>query len=118
MTFPPIDHADLVAIGMPADAALGCVDGSLVCDGSVPHIVIGLLSAAMLSPPPGRDRLAYVRHVRGLLLGITDWTQVSDAPLPSAQKAAWATYRQALRDLPSAFAEGNPVAWPTPPGTE
>jgi len=27
----------------------------------------------------------------------TDWTQIPDS---SADKAAWATYRQALRDLP------------------
>ncbi len=30
-------------------------------------------------------------------LAATDWTQLSDAPV---DKAAWATYRQALRDLP------------------
>jgi hypothetical protein len=28
----------------------------------------------------------------------TDWTQLTDAPV---DKAAWATYRQALRDLPA-----------------
>jgi hypothetical protein len=31
-------------------------------------------------------------------LARTDWTQLADS---SADKAAWATYRQALRDLPA-----------------
>jgi len=35
---------------------------------------------------------------RNAALAASDWTQVSDAPV---DKAAWATYRQALRDLPA-----------------
>ena len=34
---------------------------------------------------------------RSVQLRNTDWTQLDDAP---ADKAAWAIYRQALRDLP------------------
>ena len=34
---------------------------------------------------------------RSIELSRTDWTQLEDAP---ADKAAWAIYRQALRDLP------------------
>jgi len=29
----------------------------------------------------------------------SDWTQLPDVPLTDEQKAAWATYRQALRDF-------------------
>jgi hypothetical protein len=29
----------------------------------------------------------------------SDWTQLPDVPLTEEQKAAWATYRQALRDF-------------------
>jgi hypothetical protein len=48
-----------------------------------------------------------------LLLG-SDWTQMPDSPLSDEDKAAWATYRQALRDLPAQ--EGFPnVAFPTKP---
>ena len=47
----------------------------------------------------------------GLLFG-SDWTQAADAPV---DKAAWATYRQALRDLPSNTADPAHVVWPTPP---
>ena len=35
---------------------------------------------------------------RNAQLARTDWTQLSDAPV---DQAAWATYRQALRDLPA-----------------
>ena len=37
-----------------------------------------------------------IRAQRNKLLKDSDWTQVSDAPV---DKAAWATYRQALRDI-------------------
>lgn len=54
------------------------------------------------------------RFERAQLLRSTDWTQMADAPLSAAQKATWALYRQALRDLPSVA--GFPdVPWPTPP---
>jgi hypothetical protein len=37
-----------------------------------------------------------VRYRRNALLTQSDWTQVADAPV---DKAAWAVYRQALRDI-------------------
>lgn len=40
-----------------------------------------------------------VRNQRDADLKASDWTQVADAPV---DKAAWAAYRQALRDLPNA----------------
>lgn len=49
----------------------------------------------------------------GLLFG-SDWTQVADAPV---DKTAWATYRQALRDLPANTADPENANWPTPPET-
>lgn len=39
-----------------------------------------------------------VRQRRNALLVESDWTQISDVPV---DKQAWATYRQALRDLPN-----------------
>lgn len=41
---------------------------------------------------------AQVRAARDAALSASDWTQVADAPV---DQQAWATYRQALRDLPS-----------------
>lgn len=37
---------------------------------------------------------------RNRLLARSDWTQLPDSPFDAATKLAWATYRQALRDLP------------------
>lgn len=41
-----------------------------------------------------------LRSRRNWLLAQADWTQLADATLSAAKKAEWATYRQALRDLP------------------
>jgi len=53
-----------------------------------------------------------VRAQRNNRLSRCDWTQILDAPV---DRAAWATYRQALRDLTSQ--EGFPfnVVWPQEP---
>ena len=53
-----------------------------------------------------------VRDQRNTKLKDSDWTQVTDAPV---DKAAWATYRQALRDITAQ--EGFPwtIDWPVNP---
>jgi len=52
-----------------------------------------------------------LRKLRNAFLRDSDWTQFSDSPLSAEQKQAWATYRQALRDLPAnsnpSFEENN-----------
>jgi hypothetical protein len=53
-----------------------------------------------------------VRSQRDTKLASCDWTQVADAPV---DKAAWATYRQALRDVPSQAGFPWEVIWPTTP---
>ena len=57
--------------------------------------------------------LIRMRHWRDEELARTDWTQVADAPV---DKAAWATYRQALRDLPTSNADPRLIELPTQPG--
>ena len=52
-----------------------------------------------------------VRAKRDQLLKDSDWTQLPDTP---ADKEAWATYRQALRDLPTTAGFPN-VAMPATP---
>ena len=59
-----------------------------------------------------------VRRDRDLLLTESDWTQVADTPLTDSKKAEWATYRQALRDVPatnSSVTNIDNVVWPTEP---
>jgi hypothetical protein len=52
-----------------------------------------------------------IRQERNRLLAESDWTQITDA---TADKEAWATYRQALRDI---TLQPNPVEvqWPVEP---
>ncbi len=50
---------------------------------------------------------------RNAELNRTDWTQLSDAPI---DKTAWATYRQALRDLPAQAGLAEEAVFPAQPG--
>tara|TARA_B110000977_G_scaffold119410_1_gene153877 strand:+ start:3572 stop:4138 length:567 start_codon:yes stop_codon:yes gene_type:complete len=68
-------------------------------------------------------RQRFVERTRTNLLFQSDWTQVVDSPLSDADKATWATYRQALRDLPanidySTLTKSEDITWPLLPGTE
>ena len=53
-----------------------------------------------------------VRSERDKLLAATDWTQVADAPV---DQAAYAEYRQALRDVPEQAGFPIDVDWPQKP---
>ena len=53
-----------------------------------------------------------VRQNRTQLLKDSDWTQVADAPV---DKAAWATYRQALRDITAQTGFPWTIDWPVQP---
>ncbi len=49
---------------------------------------------------------------RNAELNRTDWTQLIDSPV---DKTAWATYRQALRDLPAQGGLADAVEFPVAP---
>lgn len=53
-----------------------------------------------------------VRFERNAKLAESDWTQVADAPV---DKAAWATYRQALRDITAQVGFPLTITWPVQP---
>lgn len=53
-----------------------------------------------------------VRLKRDQLLVDSDRTQLLDYP---GDKAAWATYRQTLREIPQTYSDPDVVVWPTPP---
>lgn len=65
------------------------------------------------TPAPDADlEAAAIRASRNALLLSSDWTQVADAPV---DQAAWAAYRQALRDMPSQAGFPWQVQWPIEP---
>lgn len=53
-----------------------------------------------------------VRYQRNHKLAASDWTQVADAQV---DQQAWATYRQALRDIPAQAGFPWDVTWPKKP---
>jgi len=61
------------------------------------------------------DLWEYNRWKRDELLKESDWTASSDNSLSDDKKAEWATYRQALRDVPQTHTEPRDITWPTKP---
>lgn len=61
---------------------------------------------------PDEEVAAQVRADRNAKLSASDWTQVADAPV---DKAAWATYRQALRDISGQDGFPWTITWPEQP---
>ena len=56
-----------------------------------------------------------LRNQRDDKLLLCDWTQGNDSPLGSSKKTEWATYRQALRDLPANTSDPKNPTWPSEP---
>ena len=61
------------------------------------------------------SRLRRFRKRRDEKLAECDWTQLADSLLSPAKKAAWAAYRQALRDVPATANDEGWVVWPAKP---
>jgi hypothetical protein len=58
------------------------------------------------------QRFEQIRLWRNAELSACDWTQLTDS---TADKAAWATYRQELRDLPAQNSDPKLIVFPTRP---
>tara|TARA_R110000787_G_scaffold157091_2_gene271034 strand:+ start:1772 stop:2053 length:282 start_codon:yes stop_codon:yes gene_type:complete len=67
---------------------------------------------AELTAGADAETAAEIRIKRDIKLDKSDWTQVADAPI---DQTAWATYRQALRDIPAQAEFPNTVNWPVEP---
>ena len=59
-----------------------------------------------------------VRGQRDGQLRGSDWTQIGDAALAGHTAEEWATYRQALRDVPQTYDRVSEVVWPMDPPTQ
>ena len=58
------------------------------------------------------DYVQSMRAARNQLLAESDWTQLPDA---QCDKAAWATYRQALRNFPATWEPAETANFPETP---
>ncbi len=72
-----------------------------------------IFTAPAITTLTDEEKLANIRTKRDALLSACDWTQLSDVVMTDTLKSAWATYRQALRDLPSSITDLDNVTWPT-----
>jgi hypothetical protein len=61
---------------------------------------------------PDEEKAEQIRSERNSKLKDSDWTQLADS---TADKAAWATYRQALRDITGQQGFPWTVNWPETP---
>ena len=75
-------------------------------------IVTGLSEEVIDNSLTDEAVIILAREQRDLLLQQSDWTQVPDAPVNAA---SWATYPQALRDVPSQSGFPDNITWPTKP---
>lgn len=66
----------------------------------------------VLETDPEDKLFKRIRKWRDAELVKSDWTQVADAPV---DQAAWATYRQTLRDLPSSNTDPRAIEMPVAP---
>ena len=83
-------------------------------DADIGGTIGDLWDGTVFSKPP-KDipaEEAKIRALRNNLLNASDWTQVIDAQV---DQAAWATYRQALRDITTQAGFPLTVEWPTKP---
>jgi hypothetical protein len=99
-----------LSIGDPADKATWTVQPSALQASAQPVIDAFDIPAEELLwqwyvVRTGRDRLLYG----------CDWTQISGAPLDASETAAWAAYRESLRNVPNDQSDPYNIVWPTPP---
>lgn len=81
--------------------------------GGAELIVSGGKPIALPTAASAADRRAARRRRRDQLLAASDWTQLPDSPLSESEKADWAEYRTALRNL-----EMDGEDWPLAPDGE
>lgn len=87
-------------------------DAQRVMDGGFEQVGGVWVKVWTVEDLPLADAEAHIRNIRDSKLSSSDWTQVADAPV---DQAAWATYRQALRDVPQQAGFPFSVTWPQEP---
>ena len=108
------------------DTDSGWIECVALSDGSLPaHVeltsiedytsLIAAFDAAKSSAEQAEAPLSDAELARGLRDGLlmqSDWTQLPDS---TADREAWATYRQALRDITNQEGFPNNITWPQEP---
>ena len=93
----------------------GATETKVVKSPSIKRFFVIGEKPAPVPEPTQEEKEQAARNERNLRLTFTDWTQLPDAPLTAEQKAAYATYRQALRDVPEQAGFPDAIEWPEEP---
>lgn len=108
------------------DLHLQAIDGQFVIEGEADDASKMIVDGKIVDKPEtiyteaelNNQVLKSIRATRRNKLTESDWTQFADSPLTDTKKAEWATYRQALRDLPQEYPNAisnDDIIWPTKP---
>lgn len=108
------------------DLHLQAIDGQFVIEGKADDASKMIVDGKIVDKPEtiyteaelNNQVLKSIRATRRNKLTESDWTQFADSPLIDKKKAEWATYRQALRDLPQQYPDAitnDDIIWPTKP---
>ena len=108
------------------DLHLQAIDGQFVIEGEADDASKMIVDGKIVDKPEtiytdaelNNQVLKSIRATRRNKLAESDWTQFADSPLTEKKKAEWATYRQALRDLPQQYPDAisnDDIIWPTKP---
>jgi len=108
------------------DLHLQAIDGQFVIEGEADDASKMIVDGKIVDKPEtiyteaelNNQVLKSIRATRRNKLAESDWTQFADSPLTDKKKAEWATYRQALRDLPQQYPDAisnDDIIWPTKP---
>ena len=108
------------------DLHLQAIDGQFVIEGEADDASKMIVDGKIVDKPEtiyteaelNNQVLKSIRATRRNKLKESDWTQFADSPLTDKKKAEWATYRQALRDLPQEYPNAisnDDIIWPTKP---
>jgi hypothetical protein len=116
--WPQLVHGQDYVVGHPIDEATGfqCGDAYIFSwKAKIPPkpdaaAEKGLLASALQLQP--QFNAARAKTHRDSMLAQSDWTQLPDAAIPANVKAAWATYRQALRDVTDQPGFPDTITWP------
>jgi hypothetical protein len=113
----PAEDAPLQAVP-DGHALLTLPDAHPPIDDTLHRVAAGAIVTRAAEPVGMVAACRSLRRSRDMRLAACDWTQLPDAPLSASQRAAWATYRQALRDLPAHSPDPAKPVWPQAPRKE
>tara|TARA_R110000868_G_C10898096_1_gene764122 strand:+ start:793 stop:1161 length:369 start_codon:yes stop_codon:yes gene_type:complete len=114
-TLTGLIHTEGTSQGLSDLADIIINDGDSILEGHYDRSIYKIVDGEPTEYTPDIDPI--LRNQRNGLLTESDWTQFNDSPLTDAKKAEWATYRQALRDLPATNTATTKatVTWPSKP---